>query len=131
MQLRWRMTRKHCRCRKNQPNLQDHPTFVAARRYQFDRCAPLLWDAFSLSEDLSITYISAASSDGGADTGAMSSLKMLKLARLGRILASQCTKKVPGYQWWCGCGVCATPPLCALLKINFAFEDKWLSLQRS
>ncbi len=87
-------------------------------------------DAF-LSEDLSITYISAASSDGAADTGAMSSLKMLKLARLGRILASQWTKKVPGYQWWCGCGVCATPPLCALLKINFAFEDKWLSLQRS
>ena len=38
------------------------------------------------SEDLSITYISEASSQGGADTGAMSSLKMLKLARLGRIL---------------------------------------------
>eukprot|EP00434_Breviolum_minutum_P021753 symbB.v1.2.019201.t1/scaffold1512.1/size114451/12 len=36
--------------------------------------------------DLSITSISAASSDGGADTGAMSSLKMLKLARLGRIV---------------------------------------------
>lgn len=36
--------------------------------------------------DLSITYISEASSEGGADTGAMSSLKMLKLARLGRIV---------------------------------------------
>ena len=40
----------------------------------------------SFFEDLSITYISRASSEGGADTGAMSSLKMLKLARLGRIL---------------------------------------------
>lgn len=45
---RWRITGKHCRCRKHQPNLQDHPMFVAAMRYQFDRCAPLLWDASSL-----------------------------------------------------------------------------------
>lgn len=42
----------------------------------------------SFPEDLSITYITEASSEGGADTGAISSLKMLKLARLGRILWS-------------------------------------------